>query len=122
MHINIAPSEPINIRVLAIPGDPFSLDISWDLPTNPNGIITHYNLYCLEYNDELGSGDDTWIKPSMESNNETVNSSFSSTIMTGLVPFTDYSCYVSANTSVGEGPASVMVTGTTDEYSKLIMS
>ena len=28
------------------------------------------------------------------------------TTLTGLNPFTDYSCYVTANTSVGEGTAS----------------
>ena len=40
------------------------------------------------------------------------------TTITGLTPYTNYGCYISANTSVGEGNISTFVFETTDEYSK----
>ena len=40
-----------------------------------------------------------------------------STFNTGLNPFTQYNCYVTANTSVGEGIPSQIVIGKTDQSS-----
>ena len=41
--------------------------------------------------------------------------------ITGLTPFTEYSCYTSATTSIGEGNFSDAILETTDEYSKTIL-
>ena len=35
-----------------------------------------------------------------------------------LTPFTNYECFITANTSVGEGSTSKIVTATTDESSE----
>ena len=39
-----------------------------------------------------------------------VNGTTLATTLTGLNPYTQYSCYVTANTSVGQGSPSVVVT------------
>jgi hypothetical protein len=39
-----------------------------------------------------------------------------------LEPFTNYGCYVSANTSIGEGDESATIFQTTDEFSKFTHS
>ena len=89
----------------------------------PNGIITHYNVYCQEahFVVSLGSGDGMFVLPKTPSQltfTSTVQGYKLNTTITGLTPFTDYGCYVSANTSVGEGNFSVTVFEATDEYSK----
>ncbi len=106
--------------VKTVLGGPFSLDVSWDLPNDPNGVITYYNIYCVVYQDSnMGSGDATVVDSlTAISNNNVIMSSQMNTTVTSLVPFTNYLCYASANTSVGEGSVSTPVSGTTDEYSK----
>ena len=44
------------------------------------------------------------------------------TFNTGLNPYTQYSCYVTANTSAGEGSPSVIMTTRTVEGGKLIIT
>ena len=38
-----------------------------------------------------------------------------------LTPFTNYGCFITANTSAGEGSSSRIVTATTDESSKITL-
>ena len=69
----------------------------------------------------LGSGDSMFVLPMTPSQltfTSTVQGYELNATITGLTPFTDYGCYVSANTSVGEGNFSVTVFEKTDEYSK----
>ena len=40
----------------------------------------------------------------------TVNGTTLATTLTGLNPFTQYSCYVTANTAVGQGSSSAILT------------
>ena len=96
--------------------------VSWDLPTRPNGRITNYTVYCQEAQAEIGSGDPSLIFPTMSLNTVFTNSAMGSnqnTIITGLTPFTNYSCYTTATTMIGEGTTSSLDYATTDEYSKL---
>ena len=44
-----------------------------------------------------------------------VNGTVVTTLMTGLNPYTQYSCYVTANTSAGEGSHSEIITAKTVE-------
>lgn len=112
---------PTNVTVLTISGDPLSLYIGWSPPIVPNGYITHYNVYCQESQLAAGSGDGMYILPT-----SSYQSIFTNTVLSydmnitisGLTPFTNYGCFVSANTSVGEGDISTAVFRTTDEYSK----
>ena len=84
----------------------------------PNGIITSYKVYCIvaeedgtgggSSNDDINSLNTTAVVPGI----------FSEAIVGGLTPYTIYNCYVTANTSVGEGNASSGARARTDESSK----
>ena len=63
---------------------------SWSAPATPNGVITEYQLKCL------GGG---------QLFNWTVMGSQTATILSGFLPYTIYSCSITAHTSVGGGPA-----------------
>ena len=89
--------------------------ISWMKPLVPNGAITHYNVYCLEMNASI------LLQPLSSSSDLFTEVVFGVTLnatVGGLIPFTEYGCFVSANTSTGEGNFSNVVFQTTDEYSK----
>jgi len=49
------------------------------------------------------------IGPNAPTVTSVVNGTTLATTLTGLNPFTQYSCYVTANTSVGEGSPSVIL-------------
>ena len=100
-------------------GDPYSLRVSWLPPAVPNGHITHYNAYCQESQLVFGSGGGMLATLYSSTFTSTVYGTELNATVTGLTPFTNYDCYVSANTSVGEGNSSELVSQTTDEYSKL---
>ena len=56
----------------------------------PNGVITEYQLQCS------GGG---------QVFNRTVMGSQTTATLSGLLPYTSYSCNITAHTSVGGGPA-----------------
>ncbi len=119
-----APSSPTNPIVDVVNGDPYSLRVSWMSPAVPNGYITHYNAYCQESQLVFGSGIGggmlalpTSLYPSTFTS--TVYGTELNATISGLIPFTNYGCYVSANTSIGEGNNSISVFQITDEYSKI---
>ena len=102
---------------MIVPSNPYSLDISWDPPRIPNGIISQYTVYCVE--DTMSSGDA--LIPSVDLGvdyiSSVTNDSTSLTVM-GLKPFTPYDCYVTANTSAGESEFSSVVSSITEESGK----
>ena len=100
---HLVPSSPLSFNLTQIDGDPNQLLASWSLPDPTNGIITAYTVFC-----KLPSDQEVTIRDTLN------NSTLSATVM-GLVPFTSYECYVTANTSVGEGPPSNDDTAMTDE-------
>jgi len=51
-----------------------------------------------------------------------VTGSYLNASISSLTPFTSYGCYISANTTIGEGSTSSLVYTTTDEYGKLFVS
>lgn len=110
------------MAVLAVSGDPMSLYVTWNPPTYPNGIITHYNIYCQESPLAIGSGSGLFAFDTPPSDyatfTGTVQGSDMAATLTGFTPFTNYGCQVSANTSVGEGMTSDTEFQTTDEYSE----
>ena len=83
-----------------VPGSPNTLSASWDIPEPTNGIISGYTINCNS------------------SISVTVNGSTLSASLSGLTPFTTYSCTISASTGAGEGNASNTVTAATDEDGK----
>ena len=104
----IVPSRPLVFNLTPI-GDPNQLMASWSPPDPTNGIITAYTVFC-----KMPSDEEFTIRDTLN------NSTLSATIMK-LMPFTNYECYVTANTSVGEGPPSNNDTAMTDEDGELIL-
>ena len=74
----------------------------------PNGVITGYNYSCTE----------TGTMNVIRSGNTTPDTT--SVVLTGLTPFTNYNCSVSASTAQGEGQ-SVSTTERTGEEGKKLM-
>ena len=74
----------------------------WMTPLKPNGVITEYQLQCFD-----GEQEYRW----------TVMGSQTTTTLSGLLPYTNYSCNITAHTSVGGGPAAT-TSITTEQYSK----
>ena len=65
-----------------------SMNVSWSAPSTPNGVITEYQLQC-------SGGGQVFNYTVMET----------MTTLSGLLPYTNYSCSITAHTSVGGGPA-----------------
>ena len=107
-------------------GSPNNLQIIWTPPNEPNGDIINYTVYCtdiVEPDEFMTSGSGILFKSLNMSDSSTllslvVSSDETQIQFTSLVPHTVYSCYVSANTSVGEGNFSEVVKAETDESSK----
>ena len=87
-----------------VSNDSRSLSLSWKAPVQPNGVITEYQLQCS------GSGQ-VFNRTVMET----------TTTLSGLLPYTNYSCSITAHTSAGGGPAAnTSVTTLQDGESNLI--
>ena len=111
------PSPPLSVSLAVVPGSPNQLIATWTPPIPKNGIITAYTVYCntsatQAYPEQV-------IGPNIPSVRSVVNGTTLSTILnTGLLPYTQYQCYVTANTSVGEGLPSLIVMNRTSESGK----
>lgn len=103
------PSAPGGFSLVQVSGSPNTLLASWTEPVPANGVILGYTISCNVIGD---MGPVEAVAPF----------SFSGTLqegmLTGLLPFTQYTCVISANTSAGEGAASGPLTATTDEAGK----
>ena len=134
----------MNTTLARVDGSPTKLYIHWKPPEEPNGIIVAYSTYCkvMITNDVqqiLGSASgisgSTPITASsgltMSGEEESgfddtsdyvisvvTNGTESKAFVEDLTPFTNYGCFITANTSVGEGSSSMIDTATTDESSK----
>ena len=106
MYPNTEPdTAPHNLRATA--QNSTSIAVNWLPPVKPNGIITEYHLQCS------GGGE---IFTSVLSGSQTA------TTLSGLLPYTNYSCSITAHTSVGGGPeATTSVTTKQDGKYYLIM-
>ena len=78
----------------------------WETPIPTNGIITAYMVYC---NVSVNQTSAMYIKTSVNGTTQAFTFSIRSD------PLEQYSCYVTANTSIGEGTPSSVVTGRTGE-------
>ena len=133
----------MNTTLAKVVGSPTELYIQWKPPEQPNGIILVYNIYCTEvtandtqvlYSGSGGipvatsSGSGTITAMPGEQNDMpdyailvVTNGTQSEAFVEDLTPFTDYGRFITANTSVGEGTSSIIVTATTDESSKAVI-
>ena len=107
------PSSPQNFSLSPVAGSPTQLSASWSVPTPRNHIVTGYSVYCNT------SANQTYAEQVIGSNVPTirsvVNGTTLATTLTGLNTYTQYSCYVTANTSVGEGSSSTILTAQTTQ-------
>ena len=97
------PSSPINLTINYF--DSTTLLLSWLKPVPPNGIITEYFINC--------SSD-------VNSKYYTNHTTDTTGLISGLQPFTNYTCSVTAYTKVGGGPPMMPVRGQTDQSTKLM--
>ena len=117
------PSEPISFNVSTISNSPQSLFVSWMPPRIQNGIIIGYTVYCMEEREQDGTTTSPIGMESGDSASENsilkmvVHSNETEITFPGLIPYTLYSCYASANTSAGEGNFTVQVVARTDDKS-----
>ena len=113
------PSEPQDVNVSRRSGEPNELQVTWDTPEAPNGVILNYTVYCDEVITDDGSGaSGDYLFPDNSSFTTvvvTVSGSDLSVVVQELTPYTFYDCYVTANTSVGEGNSSIVESAQTDE-------
>ena len=104
----LVPSSPLNLSVSPVAGSPTQLSANWSAPVPKNGIITGYSVYCNT------SANQSYPEQVIGSNVPTIRSVVHGTtlavIISGFSPYTQFSCYVTANTSVGEGSTSKIVT------------
>uniref|UniRef100_A0A1I8MHL2 Uncharacterized protein n=1 Tax=Musca domestica TaxID=7370 RepID=A0A1I8MHL2_MUSDO len=89
-----APEAPADIKVVV--SSPQSLYVSWLPPTEPNGVITKYNLYTRVVNGREELNNEKRSLPSQQSYYEAKN----------LHPHMEYQFWVTASTRVGEGKSS----------------
>ena len=101
------PSEPSTLTVSRRDGEPNELLVTWSTPESPNGVILNYTMYCNA--SDSGDGDTATV---------VVPGSQLSAVVMNLTPYTYYDCYVTANTSVGEGNSSTVKSAQTDESGK----
>ena len=83
----IVPAGPPR-QFFSIAETSISITVSWSTPATPNGVITEYQLQC-------SGGGQVFNRTVMET----------TTTLSGLLPYTNYSCSIKAHTSAGGGPA-----------------
>ena len=111
------PSEPLNPDVLTIDGSPTELMVTWDPPAEPNGIILSYTVYCYDLPmEEYQTLSNVTI--TSEPEQKEIPGNETEAVLVNLTPYYLYGCLVTANTSVGEGNASVIHFNVTDESGK----
>ena len=102
------------MKVSFFPVNQTTLLAMWSEPLHNNLPITGYTVYCntsasQAYPEQV-------IGPNIPTIRSVVNgTTLAVTFNTGLNPYTQYSCYVTANTSAGEGNHSVMVSVRTSQ-------
>lgn len=90
---------PINVVALNITD--YSVQLMWQPPRLPNGVITHYNIYIDDSQTPMRTNTNGYL-------------------LTGLTQGITVNISVSANTSIGEGPRSpglIVTIGVTDASS-----
>ena len=75
-------------QVFAIAESSTVISLHWSAPATPNGVITEYQF-------QSSGGGQVFNRTVMET----------TTTLSGLLPYTNYSCTITAHTSVGGGPA-----------------
>ena len=96
-----------------IRGSPNHLFASWN---QHNGTIGAYTVYCNVSASQAYLEQE--IGPNLPTVRSVVNTTTFTTTITGLNPYTQYDCYVTATALLEEDAQSRIVTNRTDEYCK----
>ena len=96
-----------------VPGSPNQLSALWSPPIPKNGIITAYTVYCNTSASQAYP--EQMIGPNIAFDRTVVNGTTLTATISGLKPYTNYECYVTANTSVGGGNFSTVAMARTAE-------
>ena len=103
----------MNFSLSPIFGSPHELSSDWSVPIPRNGIITGYSVYCNT--SEHQPYPEQMIGQNAPTRRSVENGTTLATTLTGLNPFTQYTCFATANTSVGEGEPSTLFHSLTDQ-------
>lgn len=114
----LVPSAPQSFDVERIRDSSSELQVFWEPPLEPNGIITSYKVYCWEKDNNSTSETSTHAQYDNNTVTKTVPGNSSETIVSYLTPYTFYECSITANTSAGEGNSSTTDIARTDESGK----
>ena len=101
----------MNFTLTAVIGEPRQLTASWTSPLNVNGILRNYTVSCRKTDNQFYSEQNS--SPFMQSNS--TDGGITTVTITGLEPFTEYQCQVTASTDAGESVPSNNDTTTTTE-------
>ena len=107
------PTSPLDFSLSTVPGSPQQLSAQWSPPIPKNGIITAYTVYCNTSASQAYP--EQMIGPNLPTFRSVVNGSTVTAKIVGLNPYTNYDCYVTANTSIGAGNSSNIATARTGE-------
>ena len=109
-----APPPPENLTLFPLSDDPSALYATWSPPGAPcNVTITNYLVYCNVSLNQVYP--EQVVGPNTPTVRTIVNTTKLAATLSGLKAFTQYDCYVTANTSVGEGIFSAIATARTAE-------
>ena len=102
--ISLAPGPPTEIMGASTSSS--TITLSWSSPAKQNGVITGYSVLCSQSGGILNLS-------------KNFSSSQTTATLSRLLPYTNYSCSITAHTSVGGGPAAT-INVTTVQDSELI--
>ena len=104
---SIAPTAPRNFDIQMIENSSMTLSATWMLPDPTNGVISGYTIDCVAQ------------IPAMTELQFTADFPDTSTTLTGLLPYTEYSCTIFATTGAGDGATTGPQVARTDEDGKI---
>ena len=79
----------------------YTMDVSWEIPTEPNGVITSYTVKWCQADRVVNSIGDPGVRMCINRTDTVLSTSFT---IPGLDAYTYYNIYVVASTEIGPGP------------------
>ena len=115
------------IVMTAVQGAPSELTVQWSPPVEPNGELVAYTVYCkMSSQQPLCDCDLGTTSPSCSCGDMALNVSYHqqavlpvglshTEVIGGFSPYTNYTCFMTANTSAGESSPGTSLSAVTDE-------
>ena len=109
-------SSPLNFTLSPVSHSPNKLIATWMPPAVTFGNVNNYIVYCNTSDNQTYP--EQVIGKNVPTNRTVVNGTTLSVTIIGFMPFTQYDCYVTASSTVGEGTASLLARNRTDQSGK----